>query len=294
MNRTEHLGTLDKLKAESFAIYCDDRIAFIEDFKRAEQLSPVKLDAFIVVLCLQGKSSIYINGNLYDIGPNDMLICHPDIILEKSTMSMDTVFRSVCLSKSYMQQLTALGDSGNSWDAIMFLEKSPVLPLTDEEVTIFCQYYDLIRSKATGTPRSHQKQLISSLLQAFLYEFRDLLERFVKVNPSKYSAAERMFREFLDLLSSTYPKQRSVAYYASKLYITPKYLSSICKETSGRTATEIINRYVVKDIQYMLKQADKSIKDICNELEFPNLSFFGRYVRKHLGTSPKQWREQNM
>lgn len=294
MNRTEHLGTLDKLKAESFAIYCDDRIAFIEDFKRAEQLSPVKLDAFIVVLCLQGKSSIYINGNLYDIGPNDMLICHPDIILEKSTMSMDTVFRSVCLSKNYMQQLTALGDSGNSWDAIMFLEKSPVLPLTDEEVTIFCQYYDLIRSKATGTPRSHQKQLISSLLQAFLYEFRDLLERFVKVNPSKYSAAERMFREFLDLLSSTYPKQRSVAYYASKLYITPKYLSSICKETSGRTATEIINRYVVKDIQYMLKQADKSIKDICNELEFPNLSFFGRYVRKHLGTSPKQWREQNM
>ena len=294
MNRTEHLGTLDKLKAESFAIYCDDRIAFIEDFKRAEQLSPVKLDAFIVVLCLQGKSSIYINGNLYDIGPNDMLICHPDIILEKSTMSMDTVFRSVCLSKNYMQQLTALGDSGNSWDAIMFLEKSPVLPLTDEEVTIFCQYYDLIRSKATGTPRSHQKQLISSLLQAFLYEFRDLLERFVKVNPSKYSAAERMFREFLDLLSSTYPKQRSVAYYASKLYITPKYLSSICKETSGRTATEIINRYVVRDIQYMLKQADKSIKDICNELEFPNLSFFGRYVRKHLGTSPKQWREQNM
>ncbi len=282
------------MKAESFAIYCDDRIAFIEDFKRAEQLSPVKLDAFIVVLCLQGKSSIYINGNLYDIGPNDMLICHPDIILEKSTMSMDTVFRSVCLSKNYMQQLTALGDSGNSWDAIMFLEKSPVLPLTDEEVTIFCQYYDLIRSKATGTPRSHQKQLISSLLQAFLYEFRDLLERFVKVNPSKYSAAERMFREFLDLLSSTYPKQRSVAYYASKLYITPKYLSSICKETSGRTATEIINRYVVKDIQYMLKQADKSIKDICNELEFPNLSFFGRYVRKHLGTSPKQWREQNM
>ena len=294
MNRTEHLGTLDKLKAESFAIYCDDRIAFIEDFKRAEQLSPVKLDAFIVVLCLQGKSSIYINGNLYDIGPNDMLICHPDIILEKSTMSMDTVFRSVCLSKNYMQQLTALGDSGNSWDAITFLEKSPVLPLTVEEVTIFCQYYDLIRSKATGTPRSHQKQLISSLLQAFLYEFRDLLERFVKVNPSKYSAAERMFREFLDLLSSTYPKQRSVAYYASKLYITPKYLSSICKETSGRTATEIINRYVVKDIQYMLKQADKSIKDICNELEFPNLSFFGRYVRKHLGTSPKQWREQNM
>ena len=43
----------------------------------------------------------------------------------------------------------------------------------------------------------------------------------------------------------------------------------------------------------MLKRPDKSIKEICNELEFPNLSFFGRYVKKHLGMSPKQWRSQH-
>ena len=48
----------------------------------------------------------------------------------------------------------------------------------------------------------------------------------------------------------------------------------------------------MKDIEFLLKQRGKSVKEICNELEFPNLSFFGRYVKKHLGLSPKLYREQ--
>ena len=67
-----------------------------------------------------------------------------------------------------------------------------------------------------------------------------------------------------------------------------------CKESSGETASELINRYVVKDIDFLLKQRGKSIKEICNELEFPNLSFFGRYVKKHLGLSPKQYRAKEL
>lgn len=46
----------------------------------------------------------------------------------------------------------------------------------------------------------------------------------------------------------------------------------------------------IKDIQTLLKSPEKSIKEIVNELEFPSLSFFGRYVRKHLGVSPRQYR----
>ena len=41
----------------------------------------------------------------------------------------------------------------------------------------------------------------------------------------------------------------------------------------------------------MLERSDKSIKEIANELNFPNISFFGKYVKKHTGMSPKQYRE---
>lgn len=83
-----------------------------------------------------------------------------------------------------------------------------------------------------------------------------------------------------------------VSFYADKLNVTPKYLSAVCKEISGHTASDIINQYVVKDVEALLKRSGRSIKEVANELMFPNLSFFGKYVKKHLGVSPKQYREK--
>ncbi|WP_287679026.1 helix-turn-helix domain-containing protein, partial [Bacteroides sp.] len=76
-----------------------------------------------------------------------------------------------------------------------------------------------------------------------------------------------------------------------KLFVTPKYLSAICKEISGETASDIITRYVKKDIECLLKQPNKTIKEIANELDFANLSFFGKYVKRIFGVSPKEYRE---
>lgn len=282
---------MDTMKAYGIPVYCDDRIAFIDNLQRIGQVEPVKLDAFLTMVCLRGHGTVNINGRAFEVRPNDMLICHPNIILEKSMASMDLDFRCICLSREFMQQLSMTGE-GNVWDIVLFLEKSPVLSLTSEEVKEFCQYYDLMRSRMSGKPRHHQKEMLEALLMAFLYEFRDVLERFVEIKPQAYTAGNNVFRNFLNLLSDTYPKPRSVAWYAGELCLTPKYLSTVCKEASGETASELINRYVVKDIDLLLRKRGKSIKEICNELEFPNLSFFGRYVKKHLGLSPKQYREK--
>lgn len=287
----ENIGNMDTMKAYGIPVYCDDRIAFIDNLQRIGQVEPVKLDAFLTMVCLRGHGTVNINGRAFEVRPNDMLICHPNIILEKSMASMDLDFRCICLSREFMQQLSMTGE-GNVWDIVLFLEKSPVLSLTSEEVKEFCQYYDLMRSRMSGKPRHHQKEMLEALLMAFLYEFRDVLERFVEIKPQAYTAGNNVFRNFLNLLSDTYPKPRSVAWYAGELCLTPKYLSTVCKEASGETASELINRYVVKDIDLLLRKRGKSIKEICNELEFPNLSFFGRYVKKHLGLSPKQYREK--
>ena len=75
------------------------------------------------------------------------------------------------------------------------------------------------------------------------------------------------------------------------LCLTPKYLSAVCKQVSGSTASQLIASFVVKDIRRLLDESDKSVKEICNELGFPNPSFFGTYVRKHLGQSPRRFRE---
>lgn len=283
----------DNIQKARAATYNDGRIAFVDSLQHMELPEPVQLDSFLMMVCLHGQAAVHINGRMYDIRPDDLLVCHPNIVLEKSAASLDFDFRCVCMSKEYLGQLPLKG-SDNTWDILMFLERHPVLALTAAEAKDFCLYYDLIRSRLEDSTRRKRKELVDALLTAFLCEFRDVLDRFANFKPQPYTAGSNAFRNFLSLLSSTYPKPRSVAWYADKLCLTPKYLSTVCKESSGETAGELINRYVVKDIDFLLKQRGKSIKEICNELEFPNLSFFGRYVKKHLGLSPKQYRAKEL
>lgn len=281
-----------KLIAEKgLAIYCDDRIAFVEDFKKMENTPRVvRTEIMLVILCLKGKGRLDLDGETHTIEADDLLICHPNIVIGKSMVSFDMEFRCIAMSPEYIHQLAIIAE--NSWDVLKFLEKSPVIHLSHKETETFCQYYDLILSRLTGGPKHHLKEVTDALLLAFLYEFHDTIERFVQLKPPTYSSNERLFKEFLETLTSAYPKARMVTWYADRLHITPKYLSTVCKETSGHTASDLINKYVMKDALYLLKKSDKSIKEIVNELDFPNLSFFGKYVKRHTGLSPKQYREQ--
>lgn len=272
-------------------LYSDGQITLIESLQDVERGDAAKLEHFVFILCLRGHAAISIDGRSYNLYPDNVLICHPNIVLGESMSSMDFEFRGVVLSKDYLQRLP-LVSTDNMWDVMMFFEKAPVLSLTPDEVKDFCRYYDLIRPRLADTHLRYREELLSALLTALLYELSNIISRFADFRPQPFSAGSNVFRNFLSLLSSSYPKSRSVAYYADKLCLTPKYLSTVCKEVSGETASELINRYVVKDIEFLLKQRGKSVKEICNELEFPNLSFFGRYVKKHLGLSPKLYREQ--
>lgn len=272
-------------------LYSDGQITLIESLLDVERGNVAKLEHFVFILCLRGHAAISIDGRSYNLYPDNVLICHPNIVLGESMSSMDFEFRGVVLSKDYLQRLP-LVSTDNMWDVMMFFEKAPVLSLTPDEVKDFCRYYDLIRPRLADTHLRYREELLSALLTALLYELSNIISRFADFRPQPYSAGSNVFRNFLSLLSSSYPKSRSVAYYADKLCLTPKYLSTVCKEVSGETASELINRYVVKDIDFLLKQRGRSVKEICNELEFPNLSFFGRYVKKHLGLSPKQYREK--
>ena len=65
----------------------------------------------------------------------------------------------------------------------------------------------------------------------------------------------------------------------------------ICKDICGENASDIITRYMKIDLEMLLKNPNKTIKEICNELNFGSLSFFGKYVKRLFGVSPKEYRE---
>ena len=269
--------------------YNDGDLALIRHIYDVNTVLPCQLEIFVIDLVLEGKASVSINGNRYEAHPNDLYIGTPNNIVENCLTSLDFQSLCICVSIDYIRRILPLAD--NSWDLKFLFEKNPLCTLQPDEAQIFCQYHDLLCAKA-GHPSPMQKKVMDALMLAFFYDMQGALSRMTQHAPRPFTAGETLFKRFVELLDTSYPKPRSVTYYADRLNVTPKYLSSVCRLSGKQCASSLIDQYVLKDIEYLMKHTQKSIKEIACELDFPNLSFFGKYVRKHFGLSPKAYREK--
>lgn len=105
------------------------------------------------------------------------------------------------------------------------------------------------------------------------------------------SSQDALYARFMDLLFVHHRWERSVAFYASKMCITSKYLTTVVKAASGKTPTEWIREETIKEIERMLCHTQMPIKEIVYRLKFPNVSFFGKYFKAQKGMSPKRYRK---
>lgn len=279
---------LDDPETQKFAIYNDGELAFCQDMHDMLSLLPVQLDMYPIVLVVEGKAVVEINGKSFEVRKNDLFTCPPNNIIENGLVSFDFKGCFIFVSAAYVQRIMPLL---NAWEFKNLFEKNPICPLLPKEVAVFRQYYDLLCSKVQDSNPA-QKRVIDTLMLAFVYDMQNYLNRFMQDKQRPLTSGESIFQRFIDMLESSYPRQRAVSYYADSLHVTPKYLSSVSKHVGGQRPSEIIDSYVMKDIGNLMKHTQKSIKEIACELGFPNLSFFGKYVRKHSGFPPKIYREQ--
>ena len=67
--------------------------------------------------------------------------------------------------------------------------------------------------------------------------------------------------------------EREVRFYSKQLNITPKYLNRICKANTGVTASQWIQRYTKEKIIVLLRDKNRNIFEIADEMGFSNRSF---------------------
>ena len=98
--------------------------------------------------------------------------------------------------------------------------------------------------------------------------------------------------KFVRLVEQSDGRIRKVDDFASQLNVTPKYLSTLLKETMSRTPSEMIKLFTLKAIERRLRFTDMTMQEISNDLNFPNPSFFGKYCKEHLGMTPLEYRNK--
>ncbi len=96
---------------------------------------------------------------------------------------------------------------------------------------------------------------------------------------------------FLTLVKAHYKEHRDVEHYANLLHMTAKYMSTLVKSASGKSALQWIEEYVILDAKMQLASSLNSVQQIAYDLNFPTQSFFGRYFKRATGMSPSAYRK---
>ena len=267
----------------------DENIAMINRFM-GDHPNPgsVKLEWVVIVAIQSGKGECRIEDKTFTFKERDLAFIMPGTNLTPIHHSDDMDTKCLCVSKQYVSQVIPF--YLYNFDVMAHISKNPIFHLEEEEFRHFALYYELLLDKIRHPNEVCYKESVQHLMKAFLYDFYAVIGRQVEVSGSDFTQGRILFKRFLELLHSNFPKWRSVSQYATQLNVTPKYLSVVCKQYSDRTASQIISQAVMKDITEMLSDSNKSIKEIMVDLDFPSLSFFGKYVKKHLGMGPKEYR----
>ena len=137
-------------------------------------------------------------------------------------------------------------------------------------------------------PMAAIQSLISILFYHAALFRRDELAEMTQRKPRQ----EEIFDRFIDLVNIHAVGQRNVSFYANRLCLTPRYLSTIVRQASGRTVMDWINEAIVQEAKMQLRHTNKPVYQIADELNFPNPSFFCKYFRRLTGLTPRFFRKK--
>lgn len=281
--------TIAKAKKAFQGEYIDDDIILFDQFAKLPfPTEPRILDCILVGLCLQGSARYTVDTEMHEVSAGDVLIISHGQVTGDFLRSHD--FNGIGLMVSFNFFSEMVKDIHEISSVFLFSRSHPVFRLLSDEEKVFKEYYELIRRKMLDTSHHFRKDVVCSLLTTMLYDIGNSIYRIQQHSDKKQTRSETIFIQFMRLLEENFKRERRVSWYGQQLCITPKYLSETVRLISKRTPNEWIDNYVVREIRVQLKSSTKSIKEISQEMNFPNQSFFGKYFREHTGLSPSEYR----
>lgn len=161
---------------------------------------------------------------------------------------------------------------------------------TSGEESDLARYIALLgrhRKSAQNPFDNHECKL---LLLALTYRLCSIYSR--RIIEEKNVAGHKIdtFIKLIRLIEKYYMQERGVAFYADKLCLSPKYLSVLSKSVCGYTVQELVFRAIIRKSIFWLKNTNKSVQEISDDLNFPNASFFGTFFKKQTGLAPSYYR----
>ena len=256
---------------------------------------PFRTDAFLAIFCQKGGFDIEINLRKYHIEDLSLTVCIPGNIIKieppSGTDSLSGRFVTFAVSRSFISDLRF--DFTRLFDSRLTFFHDPRMTLGKEELFFCSNYFHLIKEVISSDIQG-KNEAVEPLVESLLYVLSGLIRKnsrkVIEGEKSSQTRLNLLFERFMSIVSEFHTTERGVSFYAQRLGMTPKYLSRLIKQVSGRSAPEWIDSFVIQEAKSMLKYTDESIKEIVYKLNFVNASVFYKFFKSQTGMTPSEFR----
>lgn len=167
--------------------------------------------------------------------------------------------------------------------------------LSDKEETVINDLVNNIKDEYYANIDKFSQEIIVSNLETMLNYAKRFYERqFITRNITNHKILNRLEEALEDyfkddsLLAKGLP---TVNYFADKLNISSKYLSSLLKQLTGQTTQQMIHQKLIDRAKEKLSTTDLSVSEIAYQLGFEHPQSFNKLFKSKTMQSPLDFRQ---
>ena len=249
---------------------------------------PVQITMAISFLLTDGEINMTIGLEKYTLKKGQSLMIIPGTFFQISSVSDDVRCLFMAIAPdfiNYAQDVKLGVEFGRR------LKDNPITTVPKDDIEDMLALYRLVKKKLTDKDFQFKEDVAKSFLNiAKCNIFQKIIESSdIQKTEKPSNRKEEIFYTFLALVRDNYKSERCIAFYADRMCMSPKYLSSVVHNVGGKYATDWINDYVILEAKALLRSPGISVKDVANSLNFANQSFFAKFFRQHTGYTPKEY-----
>ena len=241
----------------------------------------------IITICNTGKAH-----TIYDMQPvvfqqRDIAVVLPNHIIGYGNCTADYNVTVIAIAKDFFDELV----HRDSFRDYLKYKTNPNFQLSEEQyhkiVTILNTLRIIVNSK-------HHKrhETLANLLDILFYTLTRY--RGEENNPELHKSRNSfIIHAFYDLLINNYKTQHKIDWYGEQLCLTPKYLSSIIKKTTNKSAAAWIDEILILHAKRILyTRRDLTVQQVAYELGFKENATFCRFFKDQTGLRPSEYRNK--
>lgn len=218
--------------------------------------------------------------------PHDLAVLLPNHIINKGCCTEDYLVTLIIISRAFFEELV----NRESFKGYLKYRKNPNFHLSDEQYNKVNTILNTLRIICDSEhPKRHET--LANLLDILLYA----LTRYrgeEKAEEQENTRSMHQFNTFYQLLIDNYQQQHKIDWYAQKLCLTPKYLSSVIKQATGKSAAKWINEVIILHAKRLLyTRRNMTVQQVAFELGFKENATFCRFFKEQTGLRPSEYRK---